>query len=382
MNRREFLKVGVGSLAAITVGDLSIPAIFKSDAYAAVQQTINLSITEALVEMVDLTPVYMWTFADEEHGPHFPGPVIFVRESDVVRLKITNQLDEDHAFAIHGTRIKTGIIRPGQTKRIFFVAPPAGTYIYFDPLNAPVIRVLGLHGAIVVLPRTGNTPYRQPTSQVQQLFNDLGTTAEFPGHPWNPTRTWIWLFHNIDPRWHQMAQTDQPFNSRQLRNEFLPRYFTINGKSGFFASHDMHIALHGHVGEPALVRIVNAGLATHSPHLHANHFFVIAKNGRVQDNLFFIDTVTVRPLDRVDWLVPFERPPDIPAVHPNNPQKLLRLDAAEELGLSFGGVAQSPLDYPMHCHMEMSQTAAGGNYPLGLISHIDFTGDKDGVPFP
>jgi hypothetical protein len=28
--------------------------------------------------------------------------------------------------------------------------------------------------------------------------------------------------------------------------------------------------------------------------------------------------------------------------------------------------------YPMHCHAEMSQTAAGGLYPNGMIAHIEF----------
>jgi len=59
MNQREFLKVGVGSLAAITVGHLRIPSVFESEVYIAPQQTINLSITEALVEMVDLVQVYI-----------------------------------------------------------------------------------------------------------------------------------------------------------------------------------------------------------------------------------------------------------------------------------------------------------------------------------
>ena len=32
-----------------------------------------------------------------------------------------------------------------------------------------------------------------------------------------------------------------------------------------------------------------------------------------------------------------------------------------------------PLRYPMHCHNEISQTSAGGSYPMGLVTdwHID-----------
>ena len=43
---------------------------------------------------------------------------------------------------------------------------------------------------------------------------------------------------------------------------------------------------------------------------------------------------------------------------------------------------QSPLEYPMHGHTEIDQTAAGGNYPQGMITHFIITGDLDKVPFP
>ena len=133
-----------------------------------------------------------------------------------------------------------------------------------------------------------------------------------------------------------------------------------------------------------LVRILNAGLYTHSNHLHANHFYVTAVNNAVQNNVIFIDSQTIKPLDRIDWVVPFIRPPDIAG----DPNIQLRDLIPEELALTIPGsngspgMPQSPLPYPMHCHMEPSQTAAGGNYPQGSITHFDFLGDVDGVDFP
>ena len=38
-----------------------------------------------------------------------------------------------------------------------------------------------------------------------------------------------------------------------------------------------------------------------------------------------------------------------------------------------------PLYYPMHCHIEMSQTAAGGNYPQGMITHWEMLGMRRGA---
>jgi len=43
-----------------------------------------------------------------------------------------------------------------------------------------------------------------------------------------------------------------------------------------------------------------------------------------------------------------------------------------------------PFQYTMHCHTEMSQTAAGGNYPQGCITHWQMEGlidPKDAVIF-
>jgi hypothetical protein len=47
----------------------------------------------------------------------------------------------------------------------------------------------------------------------------------------------------------------------------------------------------------------------------------------------------------------------------------------------IGGVpihmSMSPLCYPMHDHTEPSQTSQGGNYNLGLIAGLNFTGDRN-----
>jgi len=330
----------------------------------------------------------MWTFEDPARGPHMPGPLIKVDQLEPVRIHITNTLPEPHAFAIPGV-VDSGPIPPGETVVVTFLPPAPGTYMYFDPLNAPVNRVLGLHGAFVVESTSGNTPYNPSTPAVQQLFNDLGTTPQFPKNArfpadWQRDRDRIWLMNQVDPRFNAQAQADflanraSTVSAADMKADFLPRYFTINGKSGAFASHDPDTTIEGLIGQPMLVRTLNAGLFTHSNHLHANHFYVTAVNGTVQDNVFFLDSYHIFPEDRVDWLVPFVRPPDIAGDQGIQLRDLI----PEELALVLGDVPQSPLGYPMHCHMEPSQTAAGGNYPQGSVTHFDFLGDVDGVEFP
>lgn len=394
MKRREFIKMGMTGLAAITVGTVKIPGLFRTEAFAAAK-TIDLSMEAAMVEMVDGTLVFHWLFSSPSSGPNFPGPVIFATTGDDITINITNNLFEPHAFQITGTRIMTPPIPPGRTRSIRFTAPAAGTYLYMDPLNDPVHRVLGLHGALVVSPAGGNTPYSSPTPAVQQLFNDLGTTPQFPKNAlspvgWDPARFRIWLQHQIDPAFNAQAQADylagraSTVSSSQMKANFLPRYFTISGKSGAFASHDKAIKMQGQIGQPMLVRILNAGLFTHSNHLHANHFYVTSANNAVQDNVVALDAQITRPLDRFDWLVPFLRPPDIAGDNTVPLRSLIPNELALTISGPNGspGVPQSPLAYPMHCHMEPSQTAAGGNYPQGSVTDFYFDGDLDGVDFP
>ena len=406
MKRREFIKYGMTGLAAIAVGGLDLPPLSRGQADAA-NLLIDLSMEAALVEMIDLSPVFMWLFqAQGQPLPSFPGPVIFATQGDVITLRVTNNLPGVHGFRIMGTNIQIPAINQGQTKAVRFAVPPAGTYLYVDPLNDPVNRVLGLHGAFIVLPKNhagtranpdNRTPYSLPTPNVSRLFRDLGHSPQFPGDPWiavrpnnvlpnqamDPAlerflfRSRIWLFHQIDPRFNARVQAGQVIDPADIRQNFLPRYFSTSGKTGAFSSHDPNIAPEGNIGEPHLIRMLNAGLQTQSPHIHANHVYVTAVNRVVQKNVVHVDTFGIGPLDTVDWLLPFVRPPDIPG-NPNTPLADL---IPQELATVLG-TPQSPLEWPMHGHTEIDQTAAGGNYPQGMITHFIITGDRDKVPFP
>lgn len=393
LSRRTFLKYSALGVA-IVAGGATLSRFYGLQALAGSPGSpgrYRLGITEALVEQIDGKLVYMWAFEDLDPArnpsrlPQVPGPLLEATAGVPITLEITNDLPQEHAFSIPG--LFTGpTIPPGATREFEIPIPAdkAGTYLYLDPLNEPANRVLGLHGALVVLPTAGNTPYTHPTPSVQALFDSLGTPAVFPGEPWKRERTRIWLFHQIDPAVHRMAQTG--VDARDIADflrtpgRFKPRYFTINGESGAFAAHNHDITPEGRIGQPHLIRMLNAGLVTHSPHIHANHVYVLSVNNVVQDNVLFIDTWTMKPLDRVDWLLPFERPPDIPGDLTTPLRELI----PTELALVVGGVAQTPLKFPMHCHTEMSQTAAGGNYPQGLVTdwHItgDLVGDFPGVP--
>jgi hypothetical protein len=386
MLRRHFLKYG-SVFAAVTTA--SLPSLLTakttdlSDAASDGDADFDLEIVDVDVELIDGSVVPMYAFAPVGQPPSIPGPILRVKQGDVVRIDLRNSSTRPHGFQILGQSMSavTGLAPhddDGEDKvRIEFVAGLPGTYFYIDGDNAPINRVLGLHGALIVEPSNGYAdgktrkkpmPYAPTVAPacLKDLFKALGEKtinglpARFPGKAWEPGREYVWIFNQIDPVLCRRIAAGDNLSASEFLEEFHPRYFTINGLCGLDSAHDKATCPTGHVGEPALLRTMNAGLATHSPHIHGNHVFVLTQSDAYgapvyQDNLFEHDVWLMPPMMIKDVLLPFTMPPDLPPA----PWKL-----AQE---------KYPLRYPMHCHNEISQTSAGGSYPMGLVTdwHID-----------
>jgi hypothetical protein len=295
----------------------------------------------------------------------FPDRTIIAESGSEIRLRITNRLNQPHAFEIAGVVSET--FGPAgsatATRDLVFPAPAPGTYIYHDPTDAPVNRVLGLHGILVVVPAAN--PWT------------------LDGHEGEFERQFLWNFHDIDPEWGRRAQLGATIDPS--RTPALPRYFTINDRAGVYsvaASPDPAINLRtlqdikpgGHVrridvrdfsdtsvGTGQLIRLANTGVAVHQPHWHGNHVWTIAVDNVVlsRDSItmneeghprvqMWEDVVELAPLLTRAVMLPIKRPPDV----------LDDVFAAQ----------QCEYAYPMHCHAEMSQTAAGGLYPGGQVT--------------
>jgi hypothetical protein len=475
VDRRTFLKatgstVG-GGMAAVWLGAAAPSWLGAETAFAATgRQTLHLRMTDAEKQMVthnalnDDATCYFWVYRVVRPTglpTDVPGPALFARAGDAVTVILDNALDEPHNFAIPAAGIRSPTVRPGRRERFTFRVPKAGTYLYYDNLNPPVNRMMGLHGALVVMPRPSNgTPYSardvRANPRMRQLFADLGRAPHWPGLAWGegapnrggfpetpPFRQYVWLLHEASPRLFAAVGNARPgrnFSAGAFMDAFIqdrvalngpgappdenrtPQYFTVNGQSGHFSHGSPFITPHLRVGEPCVIRVLNAGLWTHSMHIHANHMYVMAVNNRFRhqpqalpgqvDNHIWIDTFTSQPLDTWDWLNPYMRPPDVPNARgiglPDRP----RLSNAPSFGVYGDGpgnvtpqanrtwppvqelhmhipplgttagdgrpmhVPLSPVCFPMHDHSEPSQTAQGGNYNMGLIAGMNFIGDR------
>jgi FtsP/CotA-like multicopper oxidase with cupredoxin domain len=309
---------------------------------------------------------------------YFPQRTLIAETGSTVSILLHNNLSQPHELRFHGVRgaataggprgdVSSGIVNPGQRKEVKFVAPAPGTYVFSDPGNEPVERTLGLYGALVVIdPRFA--------------WRLSPTGAEFE-------RQWLWLCHDVEPNWARIASKGQTVNP--ATTPAVPRYFTLNDYSGFqalalttdevFNEHREEDTLPsgfpretdvrnfsaspqpGSVRTGQLVRMVNAGIVDHQLHYHGNHVWTVRANGldfprsggRVSPAGDVIlqqweDTVQLQPLETKEAMLPLRRPPEV-------------IDEVWD-------ARTEDWKYPMHCHAEPSQTAAGGLYPGGLMS--------------
>jgi hypothetical protein len=424
VTRRTLIRVGAGSIAtAGVVGTVTRPAS-RARAVVATDR-LELFINDGHVAMVDGALVYMRGFGEvaatdpkpsltispkvflldgrgpvdsrffpldaevpeegtpaapdiDPSGPHlhfirrrrsasfFPRRTIVAESGAQVRLKVTNRLRTPHTFTIDGTVDVT--VGPGESKAIDFAAPAPGTYLYHDRTDAPVNRVLGLYGTLVVVPAGRENWW---------TFKD--GEAEFE-------RQWLWVLADVDPEWGRLARMGVAIDP--AKTPLLPRYFTINDRAGVFSlaispdeaenrrTHedtkpsgfqrnvdvrDTRFSPNTALGTGQLIRILNAGVAVHQPHFHGNHVWTMAINNTVlsranpvitQDGHIALqhweDVVEIDPLASKAVMLPIKPPPDV-------------VDAVR-------AAQQCDWIYPMHCHAEMSQTAGGGLYPGGQVS--------------
>jgi len=291
---------------------------------------------------------------------YFPRRTIIAEYGATVRLRVHNHLAGAHAFAVQDFGVDVPV-PAGAWRDVTFRADRYGTFVYSDPSNAPVERVLGLHGILVVVP-PGDGWRATPTSSI----------------PFE--RQWLWIVHDIDPVWGQLAS--QGTTVDPISRPAVPRYFTINDRAGYQslavtqdealneATHedtlpagwprrtDVRIPAANRTGQA--VRMVNTGIAVHQMHFHGNHVWTFRRESvELARDTFFIqdnhirmqqweDVVELDPLNRADVLLPLKPPPDVvPAVW---------------------AARTEDWTYPMHCHAEMSQTAGGGVYPGGVVA--------------
>ncbi len=353
MKRRKFLMIGAASLTGAftsnfltgcsgsSSNDPSTPTNAGTTANAGATLTTAAAelnrtffITEGFIEQPDEKLVYFRAFSQSESTLDVPAQSFIVRQGDTLNITINNTLTTDHSFVIDGV-VDSGIIKAGENKTISFTVDKAGSYLFYDNLNAPYNRLSGLHGGMAVM----------PTGSSNELYTGSPTFKQ----------QYFWVINDVDPVWHNDFK-----NNITPTTEFIPAYFTINGLSMRVPGHpdykdplidagyNPQTRIEGSIGDRALIRTLHAGMCTHSMHWHANHVEWLTRNGVILADIWEKDTIQLpRDMGKIDVIYPFTPPPN-----------------------AFPPVTTG--HFPMHFHDEMTQTAGGGLYQFGIATTIEF----------
>lgn len=126
----------------------------------------------------------MWTY-----GGTIPGPVVRVKQGDLVQFSLHNHADNgnSHSMDFHAARLDVldefGEVSPGDSKDFEFRADYPGVFVYHcgaDSMSEHISR--GMYGVIIVDPAEGySEAYPEPDREYILVQGDLfadGTAAE------------------------------------------------------------------------------------------------------------------------------------------------------------------------------------------------------------
>jgi FtsP/CotA-like multicopper oxidase with cupredoxin domain len=212
------------------------------------------------------------------YNGQIPGPQLFVRYGDRVRIILQNQLDQPTVLHFHGMTVpnemdgvpyitQDPVMPGGYWPYEFTVRDPPGMYVYHSHFNSTEQVESGLYGAIIVEPRGGRWPY--PGVRVDARDGSIAYTAP----PAVDVESTLFL-------------GDGPLG------------FVLNGKS--FPATQPIVADRG---DWVLIHLANDGSMLHPMHLHGYHFEVVAQDGFPLREPYMADTLVVAPGQRFDVLV-------------------------------------------------------------------------------
>ncbi|MBY5160992.1 multicopper oxidase domain-containing protein [Salsipaludibacter albus] len=197
-----------------------------------------------------------------------PGPTLRADIGDTVTIRVVNELDDeatslhphglrDHEFAIDGvTYISQDPIASGDAMDYTFVAEKPSVMMYHSH-HMSLHQVLnGLAGSMIIGDYAELAGIDGVVDEIVMITNDAGSLG-----------------------------------------------FTLNGKS-FPATEPYSYTS----GDKVIVHYYNEGLMAHPMHLHNQDGLVIAKDGYVLDDPWYMDTLNVAPGERYTVVYELEKP--------------------------------------------------------------------------
>ena len=186
VGRRQFLKAGLGTALA-----MGLPAFFTWKVLWAEERPVKEFRLTASLDKINLgtSPEFVaWTYNGQ-----VPGPEIRVKEGEVIRVILKNNLPEATTIHWHGLPVPHAMdgvpgvtqeaVKPGKSFVYEFEARPAGSYIYHSHVKYQLDQ--GLYGALIVEPSDSLDTYDTEYTLVLEdwVMRDGGGVANTTRRP-------------------------------------------------------------------------------------------------------------------------------------------------------------------------------------------------------
>jgi plastocyanin len=264
-----FVLAGVRPWSLVNITEASAPEV----------RDLTLTAQEIDWEIMPGTTVRAWAYNGQ-----MPGPEIRVREGDLVRITLRNELPVGTTIHWHGVNLppemdgpvglNQAAVEPGEEFVYEFVATPAGTRWYHSHADPTAQIALGLYGSLIVEPQEPKRTYDRDYTYILNEW-DLELTPD--------------VAMGKAPR----GVRDQILRGGELGTDL----FLMNGHA-----HESIPPIRLAEGERVLVRLINAGNLPHAIHTHGHSFKIVATDGNdVPDGMALLkDTVLIGPGERYD----------------------------------------------------------------------------------
>lgn len=232
--------------------------------------------------------IHFWGYEDLGNNegvglPQYPGPTMILNQGDAVTISLTSELPfgqcTSMVFPGHDVTAAGGFqdgsltreTCPGEAAVTYdFTASEPGTYMYYSGTESELQIEMGLLGAIIVRPAMGEA----------YAYNHADTAFDHEV---------MFLLTSLDPSIHQLAEQDR-FDEIDLTARW-PVYWFINGRAAPDDLAEPFVSWLPHQpynctpritpGQQILVRILGGDRDQHPLHLHGNHYYEIARYGRM-----------------------------------------------------------------------------------------------------
>jgi FtsP/CotA-like multicopper oxidase with cupredoxin domain len=177
MNRREFVQTGLSGLATVAAGGLLLGGIVNGRKTSVAAEDVAFAESEGTAEgirefnlkaeVAEIDIGAKKTFKAWTYNSQSPGPEIRVKEGEILRVVLENNLPEPTTIHWHGLPVPNTMdgvpditqepIQPGETFVYEFAAQPAGSYLYHSHVGYQLDQ--GLYGGLIVEPQRESLSY-------------------------------------------------------------------------------------------------------------------------------------------------------------------------------------------------------------------------------